>query len=317
MYTNTQEKSEKIREMYLEGVKLTQICEETKTSQSTVKKILASFGIDYDVREKQKYQEKLDLALELYEQGKSQCYIEKELNLTRKTIRELIKNKEVHYKSKSEQWRLRYGHTLKEDAFETITPESAYWIGFLYTDGHITGDKTEGYNVELLIQRGDREHLQKYLDFLECSNRIEDGVSNGNDYSRVRIGCRRLHESLKNLGFTNQKSYDAVPHESVQNSKDFWRGCIDGDGGIYNPYQNQLSKHIFFCGTFDSVIGFICFCESNTNIKNRKFPTKHDTIFQVSYYGKEAEEIADLLYKNATVYLDRKYQIYLNWLQNN
>lgn len=312
MYKKSQEKSEQILELYRDGVILTKICEETKTSQPTVKKILASNGIDYNLQELEKYQEKLDRVLKLYNEGKSQSSIEKELNLTRKTIRELLKSEEVHYKSKSEQWRLRYGNTLREDAFETITPESAYWIGMLYTDGHI-GKGNRGYNVELGLHSNDIKHLEKYKEFLNCN--ISLSKAKNQDYLRVKIGSDKLHKSLQNLGFTNNKSHDAKPHISVENNRDFWRGCIDGDGGIYNNRKDKC-KHIFLCGTLDTIIGFIVFCENNTNIKNRKFPTQHDTIFQVSYYGKEALEIANLLYKDSYVYLDRKYQVYQEWLQN-
>lgn len=311
MYEKSQKKSEEILKMYQEGKKLTEICKETISSQPTVKKILFSYGLDYDKIEKQKYLEKLDLAVKMYEEGKSQTYIEEQLNLTRKTIRNLLKDKATHYKTKSEQWRIRYGSTLKEDAFETITPESAYWLGMLYSDGHIGGDDARGYNVELGLHSDDIEHLKKYQDFLECNGNLSPASKQ--DYIRVKIGCQRLHQSLKDLGFTNQKSYDAKPHESVENNRDFWRGCVDGDGGIYNRKDN--CKQIFICGTLDTVIGFIVFCENNSEIINRKFPTKSGTIYQVSYYGKEAELVADLLYKDATVYLDRKYKVYKNWIK--
>jgi len=315
MYITSKEKSEKVLELYNQGIILTKICEETKTSQPTVKKILAENGIDYNAREKEKYHEKLDLVLKLYEEGKSQTYIEKELNLTRKTIRELLKNKEIHYKSKSEQWRLRYGNTLKEDVFETITPESAYWIGMLYTDGHIGGEDARGYNVELGLQISDFHHIEKYQNFLECSNEIDYIPERESPSVRLRVGSERLHQSLRNLGFTNQKSYDAIPHETLKNNRDFWRGCIDGDGGIYNRTKKQASRQLFLCGTLDTIVCFICFCEDNLQLYNKKLPTRCSGInhYQISYYGKEVEQIADLLYKNATVYLDRKYKIYQEW----
>lgn len=310
MYKKSEIKTQQILDLYSQGIILTKICEETKTSQPTVKKILKENGIDYNDLKKIKYQEKLEQVKVLYEQGKSQLYIEKELGLTRKTIRELLKSSDIYYKSKSEQWRIRYGNTLKEDVFETITLESAYWIGMLYTDGHIT--KTTNC-VDLGFHSNDKDHLKKYLGFLHSSNTIEK-TSNRN-FCRVRIGSERLYKSLQSLGFTNQKSWNAIPPKCLENSRDFWRGCIDGDGGIYNPYSRHGTKQISICGTLDTIIRFIEFCQNNTNITSKKYPTQKEgkCLFAVSYYGKEAEQIADLLYKDSTIYLERKYNIYKSW----
>jgi len=257
-------------------------------------------------------EETKEKVLALYLEGKSQSYIERTLQMTRKTIRTILKENDIHYKSKSEQWRIRYGNTLKEDVFETITPESAYWIGMLYTDGHI-GAGNRGYNIEFGLHIQDKDHLQKYLNFLESNNPIQDDTRGG--YCRVRIGSERIHKSLQNLGFTNQKSYDAIPHKSLENSKDFWRGCVDGDGGIYNPYKKHGSRQLSLCGTKDTIERFILFCEENCHLHNTKKPTRHGgkCLYEVSYYGREAEAIAALLYKDSPVHLDRKYQIYQDW----
>lgn len=250
--------------------------------------------------------------LALYLEGKSQLQIEKTLKMTRKTIRTILKENDIHYKTKSEQWRIRYGNTLKEDVFETITPESAYWLGMLYTDGHI-GSGNRGYNIEFGLHIQDQEHLKKYLKFLNSSNKIIEDSRGG--YSRVRIGSEKLHRSLQNLGLNNRKSWDAIPHDSVKNSKDFWRGCVDGDGGIYKPYYKGGSKQLSLCGTKETIEGFIVFCKENVTIYNNKLPTRHggQCLYEVSYYGKEAEAIATLLYKDSTTHLDRKYQIWKDW----
>ena len=46
-----------------------------------------------------------------------------------------------------------------------------------------------------------------------------------------------------------QKSYDAAPHESVQNNKNFWRGCVDGDGGDYCKDMIKYKTHQLFENT--------------------------------------------------------------------
>lgn len=310
----------KIIELYNQKLSFTDIGEQVGISSDVVKRHLLKAGIEVDKELAERYQEKLKQVVELYEQGKSQLYIEQTLKLTRKTIRELLKSKNIKYKTKSEQWLIRWGNTdLREDAFETITPESAYWLGILYTDGHIGGDNARGNNIELSLQRGDRRHIQKFKDYMRTNSPIEDHKPAGRLASRIRIGSKHIHDSLKIFGFTNEKSYDAVPHESVQNNRDFWRGCIDGDGGVYcKGTVNYATHQIYISGTIDTVYGFICFCETNLQLKNKKYATKHSgkCLYEVSYYGQEAIKIANLLYKDSTVYLERKHQTYLEILKS-
>jgi hypothetical protein len=98
----------------------------------------------------------------------------------------------------------------------------------------------------------------------------------------------------------------------LKHSKDFWRGCIDGDGGLYKHSYIGTTVHLMLCGTAETVLEFVQFCSKFINIKE-KIPTKApgNNFFRVSYYGEDAKKIADYLYKDATVYLDRKYQTYL------
>lgn len=244
---------------------------------------------------------KKDKVLELYSQGVSQIEIEEELQMTRKTIRELIKSSDLHYKTKSEQWLIRYSNKLNETVFDKLTPEALYWIGFLYADGHIT--KERGYSIELALKKEDREHLMKFKIFLSASNPIRDFKKG--EASRIRIGSQKLWQKLKDLGFDNNKSFTAKPHELLKNSRDFWRGVVDGDGGVHTNY-----KSVTLCGTYETIKGFIEFYKSN------KKPSKASgkELYQVHFYGKEADEIADLLYKDSEIYLDRKYEKYKKFL---
>ena len=312
MYRKSQEKSEWIKRLYDEGVMLTEICKLTSSSQSTVKKVLAFFEIDYNVRKQEEYQKKLDMVVELYKQGKSQLFIEKELNLTRKTIRTLLHSKEdVNYRDLSDQHHIRYVTEINHHAFDELTPEVLYWIGMLYTDGHI--EMCEAL-ICLVTHNNDINHLYKFKDFLQ-SNR-EPKPDNG-DYMRMRVNSKRLRDRLVELGFTPNKSVTINPHILLKSSRDFWRGCVDGDGGIYKKGVSYKSDQLFLCGTLETIFDFIIFCSENAGIKD-KYPSKCQgkNLYQVHYYGEDAQKIASILYKDATIYLDRKYEVYQDWLNS-
>ena len=314
MYKKSKEKADYILSLYKEGKMLTEITQLTSSSQATVKKVLLHFGIDYDAERKIKYQKTLDEAIKLYEEGKSQLYIEKKLGLTRKTIRELIKANGIKYRDKSEQQHIRNKTVIDHDCFDELTPEALYWIGLLFADGHI--EKNE-FSICLTLDNKDYKHLEKFKAFLKSNRKI---TKDKGDCSRVRINSKKLWNRLKELGFTHNKSEVGKPHSLLKNSKDFWRGVVDGDGGVYNyAYMQQMA----LCGTLETIFDFAIFCNSYTGVTD-KYPSPGDKkgyaknkLFQISYYSKDCKKVLDLLYKDATVYLERKYNTYLEMTQEN
>lgn len=319
MYSKSKLKSEQIKKLFEEGVILTEICNLTSSSSLTVKKVLLSFGIDYNSWKEQDYQDRLNKAVDLYRQGKAQLFIEQECKLTRKTIRTLLKSQNLKYRDRSEQHHIRYNTEIDHNCFDQLTPESLYWIGMLFTDGSI--GKSESC-VELTQHTNDIEHLRKLKMFLKSSREISTNekskesyykgrkiYTEGGNTSRLRVNSKKIHNRLIELGITPNKSLTAKPHELVKNSSDFWRGCIDGDGGVYH-YPERYTIDVSLNGTLETIFDFIIFCSRQTGVKE-KYPTRclssGESLYQVHYYGEDCRKILILLYKDATVYLDRKY----------
>ncbi len=316
MYNKSKAKSEQILKLFEEGVRLTEICKLTSSSSLTVKKILLTHGINFDSKREEDQKYKLDLAIELYKQGKSQTHIEQELHLTRKTIRTLLKSQDLGYRSKSDQHHIRWGTELDHTCFDQLTPESLYWIGMIFTDGNI--GKKESC-IELTQHIDDIGHLEKFKKFLGSSRKItvnkegKPSLYKGRSIpkkaggcGRIRINSKNIHTKLIDLGVTPAKSLTAKPHDLLKHSKDFWRGCIDGDGGVYN----YKLKTMMLCGSLETIFDFIIFCNKEAGVKE-KYPSPCKSsgfnLFQVHYYGEDCRKILTLLYKDAPVYLDRKY----------
>jgi len=245
----------------------------------------------------------------LYLQGLSQSQIEKDLKMTRKTIRTILKSAGVD-RTKSEQWRKRWGSSLNECVFDELTPESLYWIGFLYADGHVRKDGAE-HSIEVEIELKDWDHLVKFAKFLECNKEPKQYSENS---CTLRVYSKKINQRLKDLGLDHNKSYTAKPHELLKDSRDFWRGVVDGDGSI----SNQLgSAFIHLCGTKDTIQEYINFLNLqgvNTKAKPNK-PKQEGSLHQVGLACDKALITMDILYKDSTVYLDRKYQKYLEFTE--
>jgi hypothetical protein len=315
MYKITATKKEEIQRLYDEGVMLTEICKLTSSSQPTVKKVLLSCGIDYDAERLKAREKQLQEVIDLYNQGKSQNYIETHLKLTRKTIRELLKSAGVDYRDKSQQQHVNRNTIINHNAFDKLTPEALYWIGMIFTDGHIEQKKEA--SIDLTLHNNDIDHLYKFKEFLGTTREIKKDKG---DCSRLRVNSKQLRDRLVDLGFTHNKSTNIVPHELLKHSRDFWRGCIDGDGGVYINKINKDDKiyftpHVFLCGTLETIFEFAIFCNTYIKVKD-KFPSKApgNNFYRISYYGQDAKKIATYLYKDATIYLQRKYDTYQNFL---
>jgi hypothetical protein len=311
MYKKTEKKSEEIIRLYKEGKMLTEICKLTSSSQPSVKKVLSNVGIDYNLEQEEKRRECFEKVLSLYQEGKSQIFIEKELNLTRKTIREFLKSKDVEYRNLSNQAHIRYETEIDHNVFDELTCEALYWIGMLYTDGHIEQNKEA--SIELTLHNNDINHLEKFKAFLKSNRDVKKGKG---DCSRMRVNSKKIRDRLVDLGFTHNKSVSIIPHNLLKQSKDFWRGCIDGDGGIY--WRKDNTGHLTLCGTLETIFEFIFFC-SEIIQTDKKYPTQSNgkNLYQVSYYGEDAKKIANYLYKDSCISLDRKYQIYKTYFTNN
>jgi hypothetical protein len=180
----------------------------------------------------------------------------------------------------------------------------------LFTDGHIE-QKTEA-SIDLTLHNNDIDHLYKFKEFLGSSRDIK---KNKGDCSRLRVNSKQLRDRLVELGFTHNKSTSIVPHELLKDSRDFWRGCIDGDGGLYIHSYAGTTTHLTLCGTLETIFEFAIFCNKYAGVKD-KYPSKApgNNFYRISYYGKDARKIATYLYKDSTVYLQRKYDTYRDFL---
>jgi hypothetical protein len=257
--------------------------------------------------------EKLKIAVDLYKSGKSLTASKKEAHVEEGRLkRELIQ--QGIFRSRAEQ--IRKGKSdaiINDNALDRLTPDALYWIGFILSDGHIEKDRTR---ITVTLTKDDENHLLKMGEFFGegLIPRIVKGTGNSKDeeYLRLAFSSKRIYEKLTQLGLHHRKTWDINIHENLQYSRDFWRGVIDGDGWIYNKQQRciGLSGHET---TIQSFLDFVNWSGIQTKTNPYKVKTR-EYLWTCDLHSNIAKKTADLLYKDATVYLDRKYDIYKSWL---
>lgn len=214
------------------------------------------------------------------------------------------------------------------------TPEKAYWLGFIFADGwiHKGHGRNGSTNYELGIELSvtDREHLVKFANAIGMdSNKIKERVRKGNwikpsqdedlagnfsgshETSVLRAYSKDMYYDLiENNVIENKTNFDIFPNVEDSLYRDFLRGYFDGDGSIYLEGSKGNGQCHITCASEDIL----------NNIKERLMDFKintgniykeHNTKYRLYVNKKEdVKNFLDFLYKDADIYLDRKYQAY-------
>lgn len=235
--------------------------------------------------------------------GLTQKEMATKLNVSRITIQRYLRK----YNTKTPN----YHNSLKFDntVFDRIdNEEKSYWLGFLFADGNVSKNEN---NVELSLSIKDVEHLEKYRNFLKNTSPVKTGkvTCNGKLFERCRLTVTNKHfkEQLVSLGCVPQKSLIIkFPYNIFENDDlkyHFIRGYVDGNGCISFTSSGRLMLSIVSTKEFLTSIKEI-FPEFSDLKKDKR--RKYNTYY-IDCFSKNADKILTKLYKNSTIYLQRKY----------
>lgn len=190
------------------------------------------------------------------------------------------------------------------------TPEKAYLLGFLFSDGYIA--KTAyGVAIGLALQLQD-----KYiLEYIKQAWNVDNKISEYKNSAKIQVTDSHMYNRLVELGIQEDKSHQdyILPNidENLLNS--FILGYFDGDGCItikstgYSVTSICCNSKIFL----ESVKQFL----NKNGIETRDVSTEKrpkNNIY-VLYISKRAEQIKfmDFIYKDSSIYLKRKHDKFL------
>ena len=77
---------------------------------------------------------------------------------------------------------------LNHEAFDIVTNDAAYWIGFLFADGSVIKQQKGAPQVQLRLSEVDRGHLEKFRHFLDSTHAI--GTSPPGNSADINQGPR-------------------------------------------------------------------------------------------------------------------------------
>lgn len=244
--------------------------------------------------------------IEEYKQGNSMAALGRKWNCNPSTIKNVLKAYGESGRTLSEARRQYLGYTINENSFSEITtPEQSYWLGVMYSDGYIShAQYTNKFGIG--IAKKDKEWLDKFKSFLNYNGDIktyqvsDGGYKPGAEYVRLLIGNNKIVQDLEFWGVVEHKSKLLCSLPNIPFLDDFIRGYIDGDGSLRKDYP---------CFQISGTKPFLIDIAEYLDIDYRLYPDKK--IYTLRYNTKESEYLENRLYKNAKVYLQRKYNIAL------
>ena len=205
---------------------------------------------------------------------------------------------------------MRPGPKPKGKVICVWSPEFAYALGLIATDGCLSGD---GRHLELTSK--DIQQLHNFMRCLGIQNKIGKKISgySGKPSLRVQFGDVLFYQFLLSIGFSPAKSKILGKIDIPQKYFfDFLRGAFDGDGTFYSYYDPRWKSSFMFYTVFISAsIAHIEWMRSTLftllEVKGHVTHAHMKSIYQLKYAKKESLKILKrMYYKNSVVCLSRK-----------
>lgn len=185
-------------------------------------------------------------------------------------------------------------YNVNENFFENIDDEiKAYWLGFLMGDGY-----QNGYEIVVNLSEKDVEHLYYFKKHIDSEHPINNNVKNT---ASLRIGSKKLCESLKKLGCIQAKTFCATfPLMQSNFERHFIRGVFDADGCMYVSKKWQCRWSIYSASP--PLLNSIIIILKNNNINCRLVKSTQIEICKKT----EIRKLYDFIYNESTICLNRK-----------
>lgn len=205
--------------------------------------------------------------------------------------------------------------------FEKIdTQEKAYFLGLMYADGY----NLVGRYFILSLHFKDVDILFKFKKALKSTAKIvrrvykrKDDSNKLNDYVCFQVNSSKMTKDLERHGCMKAKTHlIRFPfHIKKILWRHFIRGYFDGDGGLsaeknkyvnHTKYRANIVSNPKFIDDLNSIF-YKVFGKKYYILKHKR----HKYTEQIRIEGNPSiENFLNWLYKDATVYLDRKYNLY-------
>jgi len=251
----------------------------------------------------------------LYDQHKSITKLSQVLNKDWGTIKRYMLKHDIQIKPKTK-------YSCNDSFFSKEMPETFYWAGFIAADGCVIKKKKYNtYILKITLSKRDEEHLNAFKKCIKSTHPIKSYTVKNKKYndstaSEIQICSKQIFDDLSKFNIVPRKTHIYHFPEWVKDHKyvnHFIRGYFDGDGSFSSHKQKNRNVAQFSFsvrGTEAFLKDMYQVIDKNCNFKKNNRKIYHSNgIAGIGYSGNNnVKIISNFLYKNASVYLIRKYK---------
>jgi|GEM_PF-343442 len=272
-------------------------------------------------------------------QNKSLQDIATEHGCTRQAIYELMKKYGLQRRKKSEArvLAIKKGkfedfeyYNIDEEFFSKWSPEMAWVLGLLFTDGSVGKNRVILTSVDLALLEKVKRHLKSTKPIIK----YPQGYNKSKYLYHFGLYREKMREDLDRLGLIPQKSltmrFPDVPQQYIRH---FIRGCWDGDGSVYLERKDKLRAN-FVSGSKKFITRIVlelykigigryglrepAYIKPMTYLRNGTTIHTHRTrnAYYIKIGGEKCERLFHYFYDGVdeSLYLKRKYEVFKNGL---
>lgn len=212
--------------------------------------------------------------------------------------------------------KMNYKYKRNSSAFDVLTPESAYWIGFLYGDGSCT----QMSRIQLTLAQRDEEALIGFRNFIQCIEKPIKHFVNNCRYPACSFEIRDwgMIKALAKYSLNRRKDQRGLIHISLLQPdvvRDFIRGLFDADGTFYYDglHKNNLFAEI--TGYKPAMKSVKAILTHYHVINEQKNLTRNGSVWRIRFPKDACIRLIKFLYEGKPrYYLKRKYGIAKSYL---
>lgn len=153
------------------------------------------------------------------------------------------------YNISKKDYKVKY--KANNDFFKKWTPESAYCLGFIASDGHVWKNRPF---LTIGIHKQDIDVLEYIRDNISPDSKIRISKN----ICQICVFSREIHEDLNRIGISHDKTFNLkfpdIPKEYIG---DFVRGFFDGDGCIWSTDFGKKQKTYYYANIISASKDFI------------------------------------------------------------
>lgn len=240
----------------------------------------------------------------------------KNIGVSYKVVQRILKEHNIYIRTPGES---RRHFDINHNYFKIQTPDMAYWLGILSSDGCIASNKNLIY-IEL--QRTDKELLEKLNNSINNEREIKDYYNNSRNYenSKLYFYSQEIKGDLATYHIIPNKTYnkDFIFPEKLQEEfyPDYIRGLFDGDGSIKDA--NHTPCWQIDSSSLDIIQHLYDYLNKlNIAVKIIECPKVNCIIYRLYCYGQvNLYKIYNLLYNTpSNLFLKRKKDKIISFLK--